>query len=61
VQQLLGVYQGYFDRQAAAGGAAQNDEQTDNVRQGIVVFLGALVGECFENNVSNGDRCMTNV
>jgi alkylhydroperoxidase/carboxymuconolactone decarboxylase family protein YurZ len=45
VQQLLGVYEGYFDRQAnnnSAGAAAQSQASSDNVRQGVVVFLGAL-------------------
>ena len=44
VQQLLGVYEGYFDRATRAGGAQTelSDAQTDNVRQGVAVFLGSL-------------------
>ena len=41
VQQLLGVYEGYFDRGAAAG-SGLSESQNDFVRQGVVVFLGAL-------------------
>ena len=41
VQQLLGVYEGYFDR-ATRAGAELSDAQTDNVRQGVAVFLGSL-------------------
>ena len=43
VQQLLPVYEKYFDKQAAGGGGGAEDEaKSDNVRQGVVVFLGAL-------------------
>ena len=41
VRQLLSVYEGYFDRQAT-GNSGQSEAQSDNVRQGVVVFLGAL-------------------
>ena len=43
VQQLLGVYEGYFDRATRSGGAGDlTDAQTDNTRQGVAVFLGSL-------------------
>ena len=41
VQALLPVYEKYFDKQAAQGGA-DDEAKSDNVRQGVVVFLGAL-------------------
>ena len=45
VHQLLGVYEGYFDRAARSGGAGDlTDAQTDNTRQGVAVFLGSLAG-----------------
>ena len=46
VQQLLGVYEGYFDRATRGGGAGDGltDAQTDNTRQGVAVFLGSLAG-----------------
>ena len=39
VRQLLGVYEGYLERNAGSG---LSDAQSDNVRRGIAVFLGAL-------------------
>ena len=39
VKQLLGVYEGYLERNAGSG---LSDAQSDNVRRGIAVFLGAL-------------------
>ena len=39
VRQLLGVYEGYFDR---GGGAGLSDARGDFVRRGVAVFLGAL-------------------